>query len=196
VLDATCFLVRTAQRAVTALALEGFHPVIVGRRDHVEVRGLTEDLDAFDVVLEDDDVFRLKPHRRFGIVAQTTQPAARVEHLGSLIRQHFPDAEVRLADTVCAPTRRRQMAALELARQCDVVVVVGGARSNNTSELTAACRSRCARVFQVQTADDLRPEWFDGARTTGITAGTSTPDAVIDGVEARLRDLAGSQLAA
>jgi 4-hydroxy-3-methylbut-2-en-1-yl diphosphate reductase len=196
VLDATCFLVRTAHVAVTTLARDGFHPVIIGRRQHAEVRGLTEDLDAFDVVLDDDDVLRLTPRRRFGVVAQTTQPAGRVQHLVSLIHQRFPGAEVRLADTVCAPTKRRQQAALDLARQCDVVLVVGGAHSNNTRELAATCRSQCPRVFLVQTADDLRAEWFDGARTTGITAGTSTPDAVVDGVEARLRALAGSQLAA
>ena len=196
VLDATCFLVRTAHGAATTLSRAGFHPVIIGKRDHVEVVGLTEDLDEFDVVLEDDDVLGLKPRRRFGIVAQTTQPVARVEHLASLIRRRFPGAEVRLADTVCAPTRRRQQAALELARCCDVVVVIGGANSNNTRELAATCRRHCGRVFHVQTAADLRAEWFEGARVAGITAGTSTPDSVIDLVEARLGDLAGSQLAA
>jgi 4-hydroxy-3-methylbut-2-en-1-yl diphosphate reductase len=196
VLDATCFLVRTAHCAAITLVREGFHPVVVGRRDHVEVRGLTEDLEEFDVVLEDDDVFRVKPRPRFGIVAQTTQPIERVEHLASLVRQRFPDAEVRLADTVCAPTKRRQQAAVDLARRCDVVVVIGGNSSNNTRELAATCRRHCARVFHVQTAADLRAEWFAGAHVVGLTAGTSTPDAVIDLVEARLRDLAGSQLAA
>ncbi len=196
VLDATCFLVRTAHCAATTLAREGFHPVIVGRRDHVEVRGLTEDLEEFDVVLEDDDVLRLKPRQRFGIAAQTTQPIERVEHLTLLVRQRFPDAEVRLADTVCAPTKRRQQAAVDLARRCDVVIVIGGSSSNNTRELATTCRRHCGRVFHVQTAADLRAEWFAGARVAGLTAGTSTPDSVIDLVEARLRDLAGSQLAA
>jgi 4-hydroxy-3-methylbut-2-enyl diphosphate reductase len=196
VLDATCFLVRTAHVALATLASEGFHPVVIGRRNHVEVRGLTEDLDAFDVILDDDDVLRLAPRGRFGIVAQTTQPVARVERLVSLIRRRFPHAEVRVADTVCAPTRQRQQAALELALRSDVVIVVGGAQSNNTRELAATCRTHCPRVFHVQTADGLRAEWLEGARTVGITAGTSTPDAVIDLVEARVRALAGNQLAA
>jgi 4-hydroxy-3-methylbut-2-en-1-yl diphosphate reductase len=196
VLDATCPLVRRAHQAVKALVSDGFHPVIVGKRDHVEVRGLTEDLPAFDVVLDDDDVRRLAPRDRFGIAAQTTQPIARVHHLAARIRVSFPHAEVRLANTVCTPTRHRQQSAVALARRCDVVVVVGGANSNNTRELAATCRSHCARVFHVQTADDLRAEWFRGAAVAGITAGTSTPDAVIDDVEARMRMLAGSQLAA
>jgi len=196
VLDATCFLVRTAHGAVMTMAREGLHPVIVGRRDHVEVRGLTGDLDEFDVVLTEEDVRRLAPKTRFGVVAQTTQPVERVQRLASLIRQRFPDAEVRVVDSVCAPTKRRQAAALELARRCDVVIVIGGARSNNTRELADTCRVHCSRVFQVQTAADLRAEWFDRARVVGLTAGTSTPDAVIDLVEARLREIAGSRLAA
>ena len=124
------------------------------------MRGLTEDLEAFDVVLDDEDVRRLTPHARFGVVAQTTQPVERVQRLASLIRQRFPDAEVRVADTVCAPTKRRQDAALELARLADLVIVIGGARSNNTRELVDTCRAHCARVFHVQTAADLRAEWL------------------------------------
>jgi (E)-4-hydroxy-3-methyl-but-2-enyl pyrophosphate reductase len=170
--------------------------VIIGRRDHVEVRGLTEDLDAFDVVLDDDDVLDLEPRARFGIAAQTTQPLARVHHLATLVRLRFPHSEVRLANTVCAPTRQRQQAAVVLAQRCDVVIVIGGAQSNNTHELVATCRSHCARVFHVQTADDLRTEWFRGAGSVGLTAGTSTPDAVIDAVEARLRALSKGLLAA
>jgi 4-hydroxy-3-methylbut-2-enyl diphosphate reductase len=196
VLDATCFLVRTAYSAVMTMARDGFHPVIVGRRDHVEVRGLTEDLEEFDVVLDDEDVRRLAPRARFGVVAQTTQPVERVQRLASLIRQRHPAAEVRVADTVCAPTKRRQEAAVELARLADVVIVIGGARSNNTRELVDRCRAHCARVFHVQGAADLRPDWLLGAGTVGLTAGTSTPDRIIDEVEARLREIAGSRLAA
>src|SRR6266446_5853594 len=166
-----------------ALAREGFHPIIIGKRDHVEVRGLTEDLDACDVVLDEKDVAALAEHSRFGVVAQTTQPIDRVRHLVSLIRKRFPNAEIRFIDTVCQPTKQRQTAAIELAQQSDVVVVIGGAHSNNTRELVNTCQRYCARVHHVQTADDLREEWFTGAETVGITAGTSTPDAVIEPVE-------------
>jgi 4-hydroxy-3-methylbut-2-en-1-yl diphosphate reductase len=100
-----------------------------------------------------------------------------------LMRRRFPLSEVRYVDTVCQPTKQRQTSALDLARQSDVVVVVGGAHSNNTRELTATCRCLCARVYHVQSAADLRAEWFDGAATVGITAGTSTPDTIIDAVE-------------
>jgi len=196
VLDATCPIVRAAHRTVTALVADGFHPVIVGTPDHVEVRGLTEDLDAYDVISTEEDVERLQPRRRFGIAAQTTQPIERVRQLASLVRRRFPLSEVRVAETtVCVPTRLRQEAAAAVAAISDVVVVVGGARSNNTRELCATCSRHCERVFLVQGARDLRPEWFAGARVAGLTAGTSTPDAVIDSVEAAMQDISTRRVA-
>ncbi|HVJ26573.1 MAG TPA: 4-hydroxy-3-methylbut-2-enyl diphosphate reductase [Vicinamibacterales bacterium] len=193
VVEATCPLVHVAHRAVTTLAREGYHVVIVGQRDHVEVRGLTGDLDHFDVVLEDDDVLALEEHPRLGIAAQTTQAVEKVRHMVELIRRRFPQAEVRFIDTVCKPTKDRQSAAVELARQSDVVIVVGGRSSNNTRELVKTCARYCAQVYHVQTDADVRPEWFEAVSVVGLTAGTSTPGDVIDGVEVRIRQLAGQE---
>ena len=183
VVEATCPLVHVAHRAVAALVRDGYHPVIIGHRAHVEVRGLTVDLLDFDVVLDEDDVLALDEHPRIGIAAQTTQSIDRVRHLVALMRRRFPHSDVRFIDTVCQPTKQRQSAALQLAQQCDVVIVVGGANSNNTRELVNTCRRCCSHVHHVQTESDLRPEWFGGASTVGITAGTSTPDHVIDRIE-------------
>lgn len=188
IFEATCPLVHHAHRSVQRLVKEGYHPVIIGKRDHVEVRGLTEDLATFDVVLNEADIEQLNEHPRFGIAAQTTQPIERVRHLVRCIEKKFPSAEVRFVDTVCQPTKLRQNAATELAQKCDVVIVIGGAHSNNTRELVATCSKHCSRVHHVHSADDLRTEWFDGIDTAGITAGTSTPDETIDAVESWLRD--------
>ena len=187
VLQATCPLVHFAHRALAQLVAEGFHPVIIGQRDHVEVRGLTGDLAEFDVILSGEDVAGLPRHPRLGIVAQTTQPVERVHHLTDLIRRRFPGSEVRLRDTVCQPTKQRQQAAIALAQRADVVIVIGGRHSNNTRELVQTCARHCARVHHVQTAGDLRPEWFQADDTVGITAGTSTPDGVIHELEAWLQ---------
>ncbi len=176
-----------AHQSVTELVAAGFHPIIIGKHDHVEVRGMTDDLQEFDVVLTEADVLRLAERPRFGIAAQTTQPIDKVRGLIDLIKQRFPQSEVRFIDTVCRPTKQRQTAAVELARQCDVVVVIGGAHSNNTHELVTTCRRHCPQVHHVQDARGLREEWFDGVETVGITAGTSTPDSVIDEVEAWLK---------
>jgi 4-hydroxy-3-methylbut-2-enyl diphosphate reductase len=192
VVEATCPLVHVAHRAVAALARDGYHVVIVGQRDHVEVRGLTGDLDQFDVVLHDDDVLALEEHPRLGVAAQTTQAVERVRHLVELIRERFPHSEVRVIDTVCKPTKDRQASAVEMARHVDVVVVVGGRSSNNTRELVTTCARYCARVHHVETDADVRHEWLEAAEIVGLTAGTSTPDEVIDRVEARIRLRAGA----
>ena len=186
VVEATCPLVHVAHRAVAALLRDGYHIVIVGQRDHVEVRGLTGDLDCYDVVLADDDVAALEEHPRIGVAAQTTQPVDKVRRLVDLIRRRFPHSEVRFFDTVCKPTKERQSAAIEMASQADIVIVVGGRSSNNTRQLVQTCSRYCARVHHVQTDADVRAEWFDAAEVVGLTAGTSTPDDVIDRVEARI----------
>ena len=193
VVEATCPLVHVAHKAVTALRRNGYHLVIIGQRGHVEVRGLTEDLDDFDVVLDETDVLALTEYPRVGIAAQTTQPIDKVRRLVGLIRRRFPQSDIRFIDTVCQPTKQRQDAAVALARQSDVIIVVGGASSNNTGELVNTCRRYCSRVHHVQTDADLDPGWFLAATTVGITAGTSTPDEIIDRVEERVRALTAEE---
>jgi len=195
VVEATCPLVQSAHRAVLALVRDGYHPVLVGQPGHVEVRGLTEDLEAFDVIRDETDVHKLEAHSRIGIAAQTTQSIEHVQHLVELVRRRFPESDIRFIDTVCQPTKQRQQAAHDLARDCDVIVVVGGADSNNTRELVRTCGRDGARVFHVQTDGDLCSEWFRGAHTVGITAGTSTPDHVVDDVERRIRAFAADTAA-
>jgi 4-hydroxy-3-methylbut-2-enyl diphosphate reductase len=190
VIEATCPLVHAAHRALKSLVRDGFHPVIIGKKDHVEVRGMTEDLASCDVVLTGAEIFNLAERARFGVVAQTTQPIERARHLAGLLRWRFPGSEVRFIDTVCQPTKQRQNAAMELAGRVNVVIVVGGVHSNNTRELARACGEKCRRVYQVESAADLRPEWLDGAAHVGLTAGTSTPDSVIEQVDHALRAMA------
>jgi 4-hydroxy-3-methylbut-2-enyl diphosphate reductase len=191
VVEATCPLVRVAHRAVAAFVRDGYHVVIVGKRDHVEVRGLTDDLEpgSFDVVLEDEDVLAIEEHPRIGVAAQTTQAVEKVRHMVGLIRQRFPRSDVRFLDTVCKPTKDRQSAAVEMARQADVVIVIGGRSSNNTRELVKTCQRHCSRVHHVETEEDVCPEWLDAADVVGLTAGTSTPDDVVERVARRVESL-------
>ena len=167
VLQATCPLVRVAHRSVLKLVREGYYPVIIGKRDHVEVRGLTGDLGEFDVVLEDEDVFQLRPRARFGVAAQTTQPIDRVRRLVALIGRRFPASEVRFIDTVCQPTKQRQHAAVELAQRCDVIVVIGGAQQQQHAraggELRALLPAGASRRERGRFAD----EWFAGVEHGG-----------------------------
>lgn len=191
--DATCPLVHYAHEQVRDLADAGFYPVIIGQRGHVEVRGLTEDLAEYDVVLNEVDFDALQSHPRFGVVAQTTQPIARVRSLVDYLQVRFPRAEVRFVDTVCRPTKQRQQAAVELAQQSDLVLVIGGANSNNTAELARTCGEFCESVHHVQGPVDVRAEWIPETGVLGITAGTSTPDETIDAVESRVREISGAR---
>ena len=184
--DATCPLVSYAHEQIRELSNNGYHPIIIGRQGHVEVRGLTEDLADHDVVLNEADIDTLAEYPSYGVMAQTTQPITRVRMLVDYMQLRFPDAEVRFVDTVCQPTKQRQQAAEELAKQSDVVLVIGGENSNNTCELARTCSRFCRRVHHIQGPDDIRAEWFFYNETLGITAGTSTPDQLIDAVENRV----------
>ena len=190
VIEATCPLVHFAHRALGALVAQGYYPVIIGRRDHVEVRGMTEDLTECSVIETSADIELLPIEPRYGVVAQTTQPIDKVHWIVAQIRERFRNAEVRFSDTVCQPTKQRQSSAIALAKQCDVVIVIGGLNSNNTRELVATCSKFCQRVHHVQSVADLRCEWFENANVTGITAGTSTPEVTIHAVENWLHEFA------
>lgn len=191
--EGTCPLVAFAHRTVTRLVSEGYHPVIIGKPGHVEVRGLTEDLASYDIVECEADIDRLAPRDRFGVASQTTQPIARVRELVAHLRSRFPKAEVRFIDTVCQPTKQRQLAAEQLAASSDVVLVIGGANSNNTRELVQTCARFCSRVHHIQSAADLLDDWFQPHDTVGLTAGTSTPDYLIASVESALQTLSARQ---
>ena len=125
IVEATCPLVHHAHKSLTTLVAQGFHPVVIGQRGHVEVRGLTEDYPGAEVVLSLEDVERMTDREAFGVVAQTTQPVEKVRRILEMIRNRFPLSRVEFRDTVCQPTKLRQGAAIELAGKCDVVVVVG-----------------------------------------------------------------------
>jgi 4-hydroxy-3-methylbut-2-enyl diphosphate reductase len=184
--DAACPLVKRVHLALAKLVSEGRHPVIVGQENHVEVRGLTGDLKEYTVVLREADIEKLAGKRRLGIVAQTTQPLERVEALVESIRRRFPEADVAFIDTVCQPTKDRQEAMRRLVDESEVIVVVGGPDSNNSRKLTEFARGRGRTAYQVARAGELQAEWFEGVERVGLTAGTSTPDDVIEEVRAWL----------
>jgi 4-hydroxy-3-methylbut-2-enyl diphosphate reductase len=187
--DAACPLVKRVHQALAKLVAEERHPVIIGQAGHVEVRGLVGDLDEWTIVLHERDLDQLASKNRLGVVAQTTQPLPRVLELVAAIRRRFPTADVRFIDTVCQPTKDRQEAVHRLATETDVVIVVGGPESNNSRKLTELARSLGRPAYQVAGPAELQPEWFTGVRVVGLTAGTSTPDPIIDAVRARLEAL-------
>lgn len=191
-IDTTCPLVRRVHEAALELQAEGRHVLLIGKCGHVEVRGIVEDLDSYDVIGRAGEV-RCYESRRLGIVCQTTMPPSMVANICSQIQLHNPLADIRLIDTVCQPTKLRQRAMLELLHRVDAVVVVGGRNSNNTRQLVQLCHEHLTPAVHVECAEELDPEWFDDVNTVGLTAGTSTLDETIDAVHQALEQIALSR---
>jgi 4-hydroxy-3-methylbut-2-en-1-yl diphosphate reductase len=174
VIDSTCPLVHQAHQALFSMARAGYHPTVVGKPDHVEVRGLTGDLPEASVIETVADIPALPPVARFGVVSQTTQPIDHVRSLVAALKEARPEAVVKFRDTVCQPTKNRQNALQTLLAGVDAVVVVGGKNSNNTLQLLVACKAAGKPSFHIERAEELQANWFTGFESVGITAGTST----------------------
>jgi 4-hydroxy-3-methylbut-2-enyl diphosphate reductase len=188
VFDTTCPLVKKAHRSLEVLVLAGFFPVVIGQRDHVEVRGLITDFPEAVVILDPQDMAAIPGGvEKIGVASQTTQPIDRVEKLVSELEARFPESEVRFLDTVCQPTKDRQQAIHDLCRANDTIVVVGGMNSNNTRQLVETARLLGCRAHQVESAADLERSWFRRSKRVGVTAGTSTLDETVHDVVERLR---------
>ena len=191
VTDTTCPLVRKAHVALARLVLEGYTPVVIGKRGHVEVRGLTGDFPGAHVILDDGEIEELPFSERFGVVAQTTQPIERVEELLGKIRRRHPAAEIVFKDTVCHPTKARQKALDRLCEAVEFVLVVGGHNSNNSRQLVEKARWNGCRSERVTRSGEIRAEWFSDTRVVGVTAGTSTLEESVEEVVGHLESLGG-----
>lgn len=192
VADTTCPLVKRAHRQLAALVAAGYFPVVIGQAAHVEVRGLTGDFPGAAVVGCAADVASVPVAERYGVISQTTQPSATVAGLVAALRAARPDAEVRYCDTVCQPTKDRQTALQALLARAEVIVVVGGRHSNNTRQLVLAAEAAGRRAHQVERAEEVDAEWFDGVQSVGLTAGTSTLPETVQAVRERLEEIAGA----
>ncbi|MQY67659.1 MAG: 4-hydroxy-3-methylbut-2-enyl diphosphate reductase [Dehalococcoidia bacterium] len=193
IVDTTCPFVHRLQAAARRLAQAGFLVVIYGDADHTEVRGVLGWAEGKGLAtLDEKDIFKLEPlPRRIGVLSQTTQiPADFVNFVKKLIDGAFTrDSELRVIDTICHDIRKRQAQALELAGKVDLILVIGGKGSANTNRLAELC-SAVTETHLVETAKDIKPEWFKGKQNIGVTSGASTAEATIEEVLARLESLA------
>jgi 4-hydroxy-3-methylbut-2-enyl diphosphate reductase len=188
--DGTCPLVRHAHEQLKRLVAAGYFPIVIGKVGHVEVRGLTEDFPEARIVDLPIDILKLPRRDRYGVISQTTQPINRVRALVAEIERSHPASEVRFVDTVCKPTKDRQLALRKLIDVAEVIVVVGGRESNNTRQLVESCRAAGRRAYHIERPDELRSEWFGAISVVGLTAGTSTLRETVDAVFRRLEEIA------
>jgi (E)-4-hydroxy-3-methyl-but-2-enyl pyrophosphate reductase len=181
ILDATCPFVKQAQERAAQLEDEGHAVIVVGEEDHPEVLSITGGLKRPALVVDGTKGLPALPEsERLGVVSQTTQPQ---EHLSAVVAQLLERCrEIKVFNTICDATFERQESALKLAREVDLMLVVGGRNSANTRRLWELCRETGCEAYHIETADELEPAWFSGKEAVGITGGASTPQWIIDEV--------------
>ncbi len=186
VYDATCPLVMKVHKAVRRLVDEGYFPVVVGQASHVEVRGIVSDLREYVVVADEKDFEKLADKPKLGIVSQTTNQIKTVlpivEKIKMLTNSDGSPKDVKFVDTICKPTKDRQIAVEKLSNEVNLMIVVGGHNSSNTKKLKKVCDDKGLPAYHIEKASEVKREWFEGIDHVGITAGTSTPSYVIDEV--------------
>ena len=175
--DATCPHVRKAQSSAKMLADEGYQVVIIGEKRHPEVKSIIEWAGDGAVAIEtEEEADALPKYGKLGVVAQTTFSAPKFK----LIVERLLDksSDMKILRTICTATDQRQSAAMKLATEVDLMIVIGGKNSANTTRLAQLCGDKC-KTYHIETADELRDDWFDKIKKIGITAGASTPDWII-----------------
>lgn len=185
ILDLTCPTVKAVQQRAGTLAEQGYEVVIIGDRDHPEVKAIAGYAGPAAVIVNsEEEAAAVKATEKIGVVMQTTHTAETCHRIAAVLLGKAN--EVRIFNTLCSATAKRQQAALELAGEVDAIVVVGGRNSANTGRLVEICRAAGADVYHVETANELRPEWFENCDAVGVTAGTSTPEWIIEDVVSTL----------
>lgn len=191
VIDTTCPLVRRIHDTARFLDAQGFFVLVIGKRAHVEVHGITGDLAHCEVIGKPGDA-RHYEHDRLGVICQSTAAPEAARAILQEIRRLNPGKEIRFCPTICRPTRERHEAVHDLLGRVDALVVVGGRHSNNTLELVRQARERGVPCFHLHNERDLDPQWFRNFETVGLTAGTSTPQHTIESVYQMLMAIAAA----
>jgi len=189
--DATCILVKRAQKLVRELHEQGYQVVIIGDPNHPEVQGAVGYAPGVTVVAGENDLVRLPAGGKLAVVSQTTHSPADFTRLVSLIAGRGFD-ELRVINTICRETARRQEAAVALCGRVDVMFVLGGRNSANTAELAQLCRRQGVTTHLLESSGDFDPATIAGAKAIGVTAGASTPEWIIRDFVERLRGATSS----
>jgi 4-hydroxy-3-methylbut-2-en-1-yl diphosphate reductase len=189
--DATCPLVQRVHKAIKKMEGDGFYPIVIGEEKHVEVRGIVGDLEECLVITDAKDIDKLpkEKRKRLGIVSQTTQNAIRVNEVADAVLNREDVDEIKFINTVCKPTRERQEAVEMLSNMVDIMIVVGGKNSSNTHKLKLLCDEKNIAAYHIESSSELDQTWFDDKKHVGITAGTSTPEDVIEEVYLKIQEL-------
>jgi small subunit ribosomal protein S1 len=188
IIDASCMFVIKAQRMASELYQQGYKIIILGLKDHPEVKALRDFVHDEALIASSMDelpVFETPPEK-LGVICQTTLNTEFFEKAIEFLRKQVPNLVVK--NTICDATEKRQKAARDIADEVDAMIVIGGRHSSNTRKLTDICLDRGVDTYHIETVDELRPGWFLGRRRIGVTAGASTPDWLIEDLIKAIQD--------
>jgi 4-hydroxy-3-methylbut-2-en-1-yl diphosphate reductase len=196
IFDATCPLVTKVHVEVAKLRREGYEFIMIGHKGHPEVEGTMGQLDDGIYLVEDvDDVAKVRPRGdKLAVVTQTTLSVDDAAEISAAVRHHFPHVREPKKQDICYATQNRQDAVKVMAPEVDVVIVVGSATSSNSNRLRDLADKLGTPAFLVDSAADLQEDQLRGARRVGLTAGASAPDAIVQTVIARLRELGATSV--
>ena len=190
VIDCTCPLVKRAHNIIDEFAKKGYYTVIIGDAEHAEVIGLLGYTQGRGIVVADaEEAKKLPAYDKVNVVAQTTQKEQTFFEAAEVIKQKSKVCQI--SNTICTPTKQRQKETLELAKNADLVIVVGGKHSANTARLAKLCSELCKKVLHVETAEETQKQDVIEAENILITAGASTPDWIIQEVAKKVEDIKG-----
>jgi 4-hydroxy-3-methylbut-2-enyl diphosphate reductase len=192
VIDATCPLVTKVHAEAIRYARQGFTIILIGHEDHDEVIGtLGEAPDAIQVLATIDDIpnLRVADPSRVVYLTQTTLSLDDTKHIIDELRESFPMIQSPAAEDICYATQNRQSAVLELAKRAEIILVVGSANSSNSCRLVEVARSQGVMAYLIDDIENIRPEWIEGIRCVGLTAGASAPEGLVEKVLRYLNDL-------
>ncbi len=188
IIDATCPMVTKIHVQAEKLKADGYKIIVVGDPNHPEVKGTLSHVPGAWCVETVEDVEKLPRGSRVGVVVQSTYSRERfTDIVRALIAKYY---EVRAVNTICTDTNNRQTEALELSKEVEVMVVVGGKTSANTKHLAELSELHGAKAYHIEGPDELEARWFNGVRTAGLMSGASTPGWLVDNVAQRMEELA------
>ncbi len=188
IIDATCPFVKRAQNIAEKLSQEGYQVLIIGDSEHPEVKGIFSYAGEKAVVVSSDKIPNL--NRKIGIIQQTTQPLSKVkEILNKIINSLDEFEEIRIFNTLCNFTSKRLESTEKVANQVDVMIVIGGRNSANTTQLANLCRKIGVKTYHIEEAKEIDKNWLKDVKKIGVTAGASTPQWIIDEVIDKIKML-------
>lgn len=188
IIDATCPLVHEIHREVKMLEAEGRKIVIIGDHGHDEVEAIADQVENPVIISSKEEAMEIKRTRKIGVVSQSTQMIENVQEIINTLMTRIVD--IRFINTICYPTKRNHQQIKELSKTSDIMIIIGSFTSANSKRLTELSKQRNKNTYQVTCAEDIKESWFKNVEKVGISAGASTPDYLIEGVERKIKMIA------